>query len=175
MLTVLMMVLSVLVPPAVLVGVARQTMNVTTAFMPADRADRLRRITSVAAYAVSIGYMVVWSIAVATMDASQDAALSVPPPYLLWPAVVLRTMMLALTWCFALIAGGMSSVMAMNYMRVASGRRLGIALILAAFGSVCLALGQTVAMQGTSMPINIVHIVGVGLHAAAWALRRPGT
>lgn len=174
MLVLLMMIASVVIPPAVLLAVARHTVYVTTSFLAADRSRPLTRLTVVAAYTIGVGFMLVGGMAVALMQPAQDASVSLPPSYLLWPAIILRTMMLALTWCFALIAMGMGAVMAMNYMRVPSGRRPGAALLVAGMGSICLALAQTVAMQGTSVPVNIMHVVGAGLHASAWALRRPG-
>lgn len=165
-------IVGVLVPSAVLILLGSYVARTINAFLPEDSAARLRVMTRVASYVVAIAYGAVYTLAVLTIDPAQGASLSLPPSYLLIPAVVLRSVLLGLAWCFALIVAGMSIVMSLNYLRVASGRRRGIALWLDSLGSIVMALGLTVGMDGTSFPFNIMHVIGLGLYASAWAVRR---
>ena len=165
-------ILGVLVPSAILVVLATYVVRTINAFMAEDQAARLRVMTRVASYVVAIAYAVVYILAVLSMEPAKDASLSLPPSYLLIPAIVLRSVLLGLVWCFALITAGMSVVMSLNYVRVSSGRRRAAALWLDSAGSLVLALGQTVGMDGTTFPFNVMHVVGFGLYATAWALRR---
>lgn len=164
--------LGVLVPPVMLVVLAGYVVRTINAFMAEDRAARLRVMTRVASYVVAVAYVVVYILAVLSMEPAQDASLALPPSYLLIPAIVLRSVLLGLLWCFALIVAGMSAVMSLNYLRVASGRRRAAALWLDGAGSLVLALGQTVGMDGTTFPFNVMHLVALGLYAGAWAIRR---
>lgn len=165
-------ILGVLLPSAALVLLGSYVLRTINAFLPEDQAARLRVMTRVASYVVAIAYVVVYTLAVLSMNPAQDASLSLPPSYLLIPAIVLRSVLLGLAWCFALIVAGMSIVMSLNYLRVASGRRRAVALWFDSLGSIVMALGLTVGMEGTSFPFNIMHVVGLGLYASAWAVRR---
>lgn len=164
-------VIGVLLPAAMLIVLGSYVLRTINAFLPEDQAARLRVMTRVASYVVAIAYVAVYIIAVFSIEPAQDASLSLPPSYLLIPAVVLRSVLLGLSWCFTLIIAVMSIVMSLNYLRVASGRRRGIALWLDSLGSIVMALGLTVGVDGTSFPFNIMHVIGLGLYASAWAVR----
>ena len=165
-------ILGVLLPSAALVLLGSYVLRTINAFLPEDQAARLRVMTRVASYVVAIAYVAVYTLAVLSMNPAQDASLSLPPSYLLIPAIVLRSVLLGLAWCFALIVAGMSIVMSLNYLRVASGRRRAVALWFDSLGSIVMALGLTVGMEGKSFPFNIMHVVSLGLYASAWAVRR---
>jgi len=165
-------IVGILLPSAVLILLGGYVARTINAFLPEDNAARLRVMTRVASYVVAIAYAAVYTLAVLTMDTAQGASLSLPPSYLLIPAVVLRSVLLGLAWCFALIVAGMSIVMSLNYLRVASGKRRAAGLWLDSLGSIVMALGLTVGMDGTSFPFNIMHVVALGLYVSAWAVRR---
>ncbi|MBU3741136.1 MAG: hypothetical protein FGM24_02505 [Candidatus Kapabacteria bacterium] len=176
MLTSLISLVSVVVPALVLLVLAQYVVMAVSQFMAEPQASRLRVMTRVSAWVVGAAFVLTYAVMLVIMMTStqpqHDASLSVPPSYLLVPIIVLRAVLLGLTWCFAMIAAGMNVVMAGNFIKVASGRRPAAALVCSALGGVVLALAQTVALEGTTVPINVMHVAGAGLYAAAWALRR---
>lgn len=174
MLTTLISLVSIVLPAVVLLVLAQYVTVAVGQFMAEPNASRLRTMTRVAAWVVSCAFVLMYVIMLIVMldVPQQDASLSLPPSFLLWTVVALRAILLGLTWCFAMIAAGINVVMAGSFIKVSSGRRRAVALACTALGGVVLALAQTVALEGTTVPINVMHVTGAGLYAAAWALRR---
>lgn len=149
------------IPIMVMVVLAELAVRSARAFFAAERANAF----------VIVARVPSWLLAVILTAITVQFAFHVLPvqpgdPFNTWmaAAIMLTVVRIVLTWAYAAMLLGMNILMAVNYMRVPSGRRNGMALLIAGAGAVCLAAGTMMMSAQRSGTVSVAaNIVGAAM------------
>lgn len=157
------------VPIVVMVLLAELAVRSARAFFAAERARAFVVVARVPSWVLAV---------VMTIITAQYAfaILPVGPSDLFntWmaAALMLAVARIVLTWAYALMILGMHILMATNYMRVPSGRRQGIVLLITGVGAVVMASGAMIVTVHDDMGLRVIVPLGALLMIVAWVIDR---
>lgn len=159
------------VPIIVMIVLAEYTVRAARSFFAADRAKAFVFVARVPSWLLAIALtaiLVEFSFHVVRVHPGQL--------FNTWmaAAIMLTVARIVLTWAYALMVLGTHILMATNYMRVPSGRRRGIALLISGGGAIVMASGTTGATVIQDMGLSIMLPIGVVLMVTAWVMERGG-